>query len=180
MSNFGIDKQLVLLLPESAQIQLQEAIVNSNTIKVSGSFLPSSTILKAAYKTVLKSECRRYKHAAVITKGNKIIYSACNIRHKTHPQGSGPYVTTHAEVRTIIGAKRIISDLNDLKIFIMRSNSRGQIKVAKPCLDCMNLIIKEGLQAAWTDEENNYINLSNQAKAKIMETYGYGLNVKKF
>lgn len=176
----GLLYQVTLLLTAKPHISLKEAIVDSHPIKVSGDFSPSPTILRAAYKTVKKSECERYKHAAVIAKGNKIIYAACNIQRKTHPRGSGPYGTVHAEVRAIIGAKRLIPDLCNLKIFVMRINTAGLVKAAKPCRDCMSFIVEEGLVSAWTDEIVDYSHLNEKAREKIHRTYGYGLNVERF
>jgi tRNA(Arg) A34 adenosine deaminase TadA len=97
-----------------------------------------------------------YMHAAVIHKRGRFLVGASNIVHKTHPNGSGRFCTAHAEVRAIIKAKRLLKtdNLKKYSIYVLRVNPRGDIKLSKPCPDCMAFLLKHNLKVAWSGDEN--------------------------
>lgn len=112
---------------------------------------------KLAMKLALQSPCTHYKHGAVIHKRGRPIVGAFNIPYKTHPCGSGPYETCHAEVRAIAKAKSVlnVSDLKGYGIYVLRVNRRGEMKLSKPCDDCMALIKEHNLSVNWSTGEES-------------------------
>lgn len=144
---------------------------------ISGDFIPKPTIIKAAYREVLKSKCPRYRHSAVIFSKNKILVSTYNIQRKTHPYGSGPHGTVHAEVRAIVKAINLAGSLRGFKIFIMRLGKNGEFKPSKPCIDCIKLIKDNGLELAWTDGVSYYDGITPEAKERLKRNYGV-INIK--
>lgn len=100
------------------------------------------------------SSAEHFLHAAVIHKGKRFLVGASNVPHKTHPQGSGPHSTAHAEIRAIIRAKRMLKseDLSGYSIYVLRLNRCGVVKLSKPCPDCMKFIEKHGLRVDWSEE----------------------------
>jgi hypothetical protein len=86
-----------------------------------------------------------------------MLTGACNVAYKTHPNGSGPYGTCHAEVRVIARAKSILNknDLSGYSIYVIRINKRGEMKLSKPCDDCMALIKEHNLSVDWSTGTEN-------------------------
>ena len=110
-------------------------------------------VQRKTYEAATSSKCPEFKHAACVFKGKRIFGIGRNVQYKTHPSGSGPYCTMHAEVAAITQAKNFFwpeKDLSGLSIFVMRVNKRGEIKFSKPCEDCMRLIRQYGLSPYWT------------------------------
>jgi len=103
-------------------------------------------------KLALQSPCEHYRHGAVIHKRGRPITGAFNVPYKTHPKGSGPYTTCHAEVRAVAKALSILnkSDLSGYSIYVIRINKRGEMKLSKPCDDCMALIKEHNLSVDWS------------------------------
>lgn len=94
-----------------------------------------------------------FMHAAVIHKRGRFLVGAANIVRKTHPSGSGRLSTAHAEVRAIIKAKSVLKtdDLNGYSIYVVRINPFGEVKLSKPCPDCMNFIAQHNLEVEWSE-----------------------------
>ena len=110
-----------------------------------------SSIQSLALREASNSPADHFKVAAVVHKGKRVYCKAHNIPRKTHPNGSGDLCTCHAEVRAVMRAKRILNDdLDGLSIFIARKNQFGETKPSRPCDDCMELILQNGLTPAWT------------------------------
>jgi tRNA(Arg) A34 adenosine deaminase TadA len=107
---------------------------------------------KHALKFALQSPCTDYRHGAVIHKRGRPIVGAFNIPYKTHPEGSGPFGTCHAEVRAIAKARSVLhrDDLTGYSLYVLRVNRRGEMKLSKPCNDCMALIKEHNLSVEWS------------------------------
>lgn len=95
-------------------------------------------------------------HAAVIHRRGRFLVGASNLIQKTHPKGSGPLSTAHAEIRAIIKAKSVLrtQDLDGYSIYVVRINPDGDIKLSKPCVDCMAFIAKHNLHPEWSENAN--------------------------
>ena len=126
---------------------------------------PRTCIVRAAIQEALRSKSN-YPFAAVIYDGNKILIRTHNIRTKTHPNGSGPHRTTHAEVRAVNIAKSNRLNLSELSIFIL-GISRNGIRTSKPCNDCMLLLTKERLQIGWA--------IGDDVQDELTEAYKYAI-----
>lgn len=95
--------------------------------------------LKLARKESEKSQAR-FKLGAVVAKGSRVLGKGYNCS-RSHPKGSGPYSTRHAEVEAILDAKRRGVSLCGASIYVYRENHN----LACPCEDCMTLIENEGI-----------------------------------
>lgn len=84
---------------------------------------------------------------AIVFKGRRIFGIGTN-SPKTHPSGSGPVSTIHAEIAAINAAKSNASerDISGMDIFIMRIKGDNTLGDSFPCSDCMNRIKQEGIK----------------------------------
>lgn len=111
------------------------------------------SVIRKAYLTSRESKASSFKHGAVIHDGKRIIAFSSNYIFKTHPKGSGRFRTVHAEVGAITKALNQRTNLRGLWILILRTNGNGDIRLSKPCPDCMDLINSVGLIAAWSEND---------------------------
>ena len=105
-------------------------------------------IIREAFRMACKS-VNDFKHGAVIYDKNTVIGAGFNV-YKTHPNGSGMFCSTHAEVMAITCALKRKRDLSKFEILIVRINKRHQFLLSKPCEDCMNLIDRLGINPVWS------------------------------
>lgn len=112
--------------------------------------IPKS-VVTSAIKAAIKSNGWAYRHGAVIyTNSKRILAIGSNQIYKTHPKSRSHLCTLHAEVSAICKAKSRYGRLNGYKIFVLRLNKIGELKLSKPCDGCMSLIKSEGLIPFWT------------------------------
>ncbi len=112
-------------------------------------------VVRAATQAALKSKSPRFKHGAVIYRGRRIISTGYNQSFKTHPRGSGPFSSLHAEISAIVAAKSAIGNsLHKCKIFVIRVNSALEIRNSKPCADCMSMINEYNMKPFWSCESD--------------------------
>jgi deoxycytidylate deaminase len=141
------------------------------SLQVSGDCIPPDTIIKSAYQTVKGSICNRYKHAAVIYRKRQIISASFNVQRKSHPNGSGPYMTLHAEVRALNHALTKLESLEGTRMFVLRTNNQGVIKTSKPCKDCRKYIERTGVSVCWTDGINEDQQINSPLAVRLRNTY---------
>jgi cytidine deaminase len=121
--------------------------------------------LKFAKKFAVMSPSEHYRHGAIVMRKGHFITGAFNMPFKTHPNGSGPYSSCHAEIRAITKARAILNrnDLGDCTIYVMRLNKRGEVRLSKPCHHCMLVINQHNLKASWsTGLENVNVHASGE------------------
>ena len=156
------------------QVEVNLSVKGENiTMMISGDCMPPDSIIRTAYKEVKNSRCNRYKHAAVIYKKKQIIASAFNVQRKSHPNGSGPYMTLHAEVRALNHALSKCDDLENARMFVLRTNNQQVIKTSKPCKDCWKYIQRIGVQVCWTDGINEEMDAESPLAIRLRQEYGY-------
>lgn len=81
---------------------------------------------------------------AVIIKGTHIIGRGYN-QFKTHPKyNDDPEYTIHAEADAINSLRT--SDLRRARIYVYRETADGNPALAKPCLDCQEIIDEIGIE----------------------------------
>lgn len=102
-------------------------------------------MLRIARKLAERAESR-FKHGAVIAKGNRVLGCGICDSTKTHPRwGSGPICSIHAEAAAIRDALSRGIDIARATIYVARHGRCSHI--SRPCPDCMELIISHNLKA---------------------------------
>jgi deoxycytidylate deaminase len=86
------------------------------------------------------------KHCAIIYDENDNIISA--VVNKYNILSCGKQISTHAEVGAILKAKKLNPnlDLSKCKIMVIRGNFIGAFTMSKPCINCYNNIISNGIK----------------------------------
>jgi tRNA(Arg) A34 adenosine deaminase TadA len=104
-----------------------------------------SPILKLAIEEAKLSTYKQHKIAAVIFKGKRVIAIAHNaVRSNKIPYKFKNYLeSSHAEAHAIIKARRNLKDYN---ILVVRINSNGELRMAKPCEFCQEFIDYVGIR----------------------------------
>lgn len=106
----------------------------------------SSTLINIAIEEAKKSD-HKQKVGAVIFDKKRIISKGHNTKQKSikkfHPRFQRFPFSVHAEVDSIINAKK---DLKGLSILVIRINKNNQFRLSKPCFNCMNYIQYVGIK----------------------------------
>lgn len=133
--------------------KVRRAIVQLNsgkTVCISGDCVPHTSVVRLALIQARRSTRTRAKHAAVVFTKGRVICSAVNV-DKTHPRGSGPYTKLHAEIRAILSLSKHTSALAGLKMLVVKVDKTGRVRTSRPCVDCIKLIKKLGIQVCWSE-----------------------------
>lgn len=106
----------------------------------------SSTLINIAIEEAKKSD-HKQKVGAVIFDKKRIISKGHNTCQKSvkklHPKFQRFKYSVHAEVDSIIKAKK---DLKGTSILVVRLNKNNQFRLSKPCFNCMNYIEYVGIK----------------------------------
>ncbi len=106
----------------------------------------SSTLINIAIEEAKKSD-HKQKVGAVIFDKKRIISKGHNTCQKSvkklHPKFQRFKYSVHAEVDSIIKAKK---DLKGTSILVVRLNKNNQFRLSKPCFNCMNYIQYVGIK----------------------------------
>lgn len=102
--------------------------------------------------TVAERSMYRWKHGAVVAKGNKIIGFAPN-KFRNSPLIDVDNVSVHAEAAVIRELLKNYPDLRSTTIYIARINKAGDATISRPCSNCMKLIVEAGIkEIVYTNE----------------------------
>ena len=106
----------------------------------------SNTLINIALEEAKKSD-HKQKVGAVIFDKKRIISKGHNTCQKSvkklHPKFQRFKYSVHAEVDSIIKAKK---DLKGTSILVVRLNKNNQFRLSKPCFNCMNYIQYVGIK----------------------------------
>lgn len=127
-----------------------EVRLAGKTVVIAGDCVPNNTVVRHAISMARRSTRKRAKHAAVIFDRGRVVCSAVNA-DKTHPRGAGPYTRLHAEVRALLKIFRYRNNLRGLKLLVVRVDGDQKTRTSKPCVDCIALIKKLGIQVCWSE-----------------------------
>jgi len=112
--------------------------------------------MRMALKAAKTAPEQRYSIGACIMNGSIVLGTTWNIMYKTHPQGSGIFSTAHAETRLVA----MLNDIQGSTLYIVRLSTQGFLRLARPCHDCMNMLITSKVSAViysvdygWTIEK---------------------------
>src|SRR6187551_1816233 len=105
---------------------------------------------------VAEQSTYRWRHGAVVAKGNKVLGSAPN-KFRNAPAIDEHNVSDHAERATLRELLKVRDDLRGCTIYIARVDSRGDTQMSRPCTWCMWAIISAGIkEIVYTNELGSY------------------------
>lgn len=124
-------------------------------------------LIRRAVK-VAQQSTYRWKHGAVVAKGNKVLGFAPN-KLRNAPAVDEHNVSDHAERATLRELLKVRDDLRGCTIYIARINKQGKTMMSRPCPNCMNAIVDAGIkEIVYTTEIGSYS--VEQVKAVIALT----------
>lgn len=103
------------------------------------------TLISLAVDEAKKSECH-VRVGCIIFDKKRILSSGFNeMRNhkKLHPRFQSWKGSVHAEVNTILKAK---TDLSNSCLIVVRINRKNELRLSKPCRDCMKYIEYVGIK----------------------------------
>jgi tRNA(Arg) A34 adenosine deaminase TadA len=105
---------------------------------------------------VAEQSTYRWKHGAVVAKGNKVLGFAPN-KFRNAPAVDEHNVSDHAERATLRELLKVRDDLRGCTIYIARINKDGKTMMSRPCEWCMWAIIAAGIkEIVYTNELGSY------------------------
>jgi len=107
-----------------------------------------SPIVRAAIKAAQNST-HTHRLGAVVHKGNRVLSWGFNTVTKSHPLSYWTedfHTGIHAELAALTKVRRR-SDLHKCEITVVRIGARGDLRMAKPCQHCFNMLVEFGLKA---------------------------------
>ncbi len=112
-------------------------------------------LIKRAVK-VAENSTYRWKHGAVVAKGNKVLGFAPN-KFRNAPLVDEHNVSDHAERATLRELLKFRDDLRGCTIYIARINNQGDTMISRPCPACMKAVIEAGIkEIVYTNEFGSY------------------------
>jgi deoxycytidylate deaminase len=106
---------------------------------------------KKAIELSLLGEHKLHRVGAVIAKRKRQLAHGWN-RSKTHPKSTHPWRYLHAEMDAIL---RCNESLQGAEIFVARLGKVGDLRAARPCPACMDMIKQAGIvRVHYTDDGN--------------------------
>lgn len=101
-------------------------------------------LLQLAIQVANESNYRTHHIGAVIARGPRVISVGTN-RYGTHPRQDGKHTrSVHAELRALIGCR--LWELKKADLYVARITRGGNIGLAKPCVNCQNIIVDTGIR----------------------------------
>lgn len=85
---------------------------------------------------------------AVLFKGKSVLSFGCNIINKTHPLHKTAIKSIHAELSCII-KRRHYNGIKGCSIIVYRETVDGKPALAKPCINCENIIKAFGIKKVY-------------------------------
>ncbi len=113
-------------------------------------------LIGRAVKVAQNSTYIRWKHGAVVAKGNKVLGFAPN-KLRNAPLVDEHNVSDHAERATLRELLKVRDDLRGCTIYIARINKEGKTAMSRPCVWCMWAIIAAGIkEIVYTNDLGGY------------------------
>jgi deoxycytidylate deaminase len=102
--------------------------------------------LDEALELATTSQCKQWKHGAIIRKGGRILGRGINSDRNNPNLVSDPktQAAVHAEVAALRAAGS--TDLRGATIFVARANKQGIPRMSKPCPNCQTALRERGVK----------------------------------
>ena len=119
--------------------------------------------IEYAKKIAAKSECGKFRHGAVLVKGNSVRNISCNKhRHcsfgKRFRKAELGEATLHAELGAILGMDRTTTA--GATVYVARINKRGESRNSKPCSMCQAAMRYVGIRrVVYTDASGDVVSM---------------------
>jgi deoxycytidylate deaminase len=98
----------------------------------------------------------RWKHGAVVVRGGRVIGFAPN-KFRNSPSVDADNVSDHAEAAIIRELLKNYSDLRRATIYIARISKSGEVRMSRPCTNCMKSIVTAGItEIVYTNDVGGY------------------------
>ena len=104
-----------------------------------------------AYKSTHES----FKHGAILAYGKTIISTGYNQPSRNNYD----FKSTHAEMQTIINAKRQKRNIKNADIYVIRISKTGEIRQSKPCNICMRILKNNDIKTIYYSNYENTIDV---------------------
>lgn len=116
----------------------------------------TNTFLNLAKEEALKSECKIKVGCIIFYKKNVIScgYNKFRAAKKLHPKFVKWKGSIHAEVDAILKAR---ADLKGASLLVVRINNKGEMRLAKPCVNCMKYIEHVGIKKIYFSVDTNCV-----------------------
>ncbi len=113
--------------------------------------------LALAVRSARKSDCPNFKMGAALMKGQRCISRGRNWYKKSHSKSKTLWNGIHAEFNCLHGldpekAKGCI-------IFVARITKSGALSMARPCIDCQELLNAYGIRAFYYTDFNGAVQM---------------------
>ncbi len=119
--------------------------------------------IEYAKKIAKKSECGKFRHGAILVKGNSVRNISCNkhrhcgfgARFRESDRGTA---TLHAELGAILGMNRTITV--GATVYVARINKDGETRNSKPCAMCQSAMEYVGIRRViYTDAAGDVVSM---------------------
>lgn len=101
-------------------------------------------IINILINEAYKSECS-YKHAALLIYNNKVVSIGYN-HHVIKERDKQKRWTIHAEVDCLINlSKKLRDKCKYMKMYVIRVDKEGHLRISTPCIKCNEFIQKYGV-----------------------------------
>jgi tRNA(Arg) A34 adenosine deaminase TadA len=113
-----------------------------------------------AKKVAELSDYGKFRHGAVLVKGNSVRNMACNKHRHCHfgkrfREANTGTATLHAELGVILGMDRSITQ--GATVYVARVNKEGTARMSKPCPMCENAMRHVGIKRVIYTDRNGRI-----------------------
>src|SRR5690348_10342880 len=109
-------------------------------------------LIKLSFAMINIPNSRRAKHFSFILIRNKIVSMGWNMGFKTHPiahKMGHRYDSIHSELHSINKFPYPTAILAKCKLFNVRVNKKGKVRLSKPCLKCQKLLSTFNFREVW-------------------------------
>lgn len=112
--------------------------------------------IRIALKEAHRSDCPSYRLGAALMNKSRLISSGRNFFKKSHTKSKTMYNGIHAEFHCLNGVDP--DKCKNCALFVARVTNAGTISMARPCIDCMDLLRAYGIRVFYyTDYDGNVI-----------------------
>ena len=117
--------------------------------------MTKSKFIQMAIDEAWKSDHRHFKHGAILVSGKCVI----SLGHNQPIRNHFCFKSVHAEMQTILEAKRKKVNLKNCHLYVVRLSNTGETLLSKPCQICMNILRNNKVKHVIYSLDNNKYDL---------------------